>query len=290
MFHFVFILLFSVTSALAQDQKILAIDSLRAIERIIPSSPQLSADEVLICFDIDFTLWMGTHPAANLANMKKYGKDFRKLFEGLSQLTRERIYNLSTRAADQALIEDDAPSIIRHLQQQGYRTIAFTAALCGEVADLKRHELWRYHKLKSFGLDFSQSFPHIHEKILVDIPPYNNNYPVFYKGVLCANGERSHNGKAEALVSFLRTITFQPKVIIMVDDRHETLEKMQIYFRDRHPQIQLMTLHYQRAYRLPSPFIAKQDFLHFWENIKLQALAHEKSESPPSLMQAKGTA
>lgn len=273
MYRSFFIFFLSINMAYGDHSDIRIISSFTELAPILDAIPQKHTNKVLICFDVDFTLWVGTHPAANLSTIKKYSVDFRHLFDGTSQLQRERIYNLATRACEQELVEANAPFIIKRIQNKGFRTIAFTAALCGPIADLRRHELWRFQKLRSLGVDFSQSFPLIPERFLVTIPRYNNNYPVFYRGLLCANGERAHNGKAEALFAFLKTAHFKPHTIVMIDDRIETLEKMMQFFHQISPQTQFIAIHYRGAYERATRDISREDFLKFWFTIKAEALS-----------------
>lgn len=264
-----FMLIFSVRGA---DFQFDNIQSMKEVQKYVDKFLQEHKPEkILVCFDLDFTIWMGKHPATQLANIKRYGNSFRRIMGEKDQLVGVIALNLAGQYGETKLVEDVTPHIIHNIQDTGVKTIALTAALSGRIGNIRRHEVWRAYQLRKFGIDFQSSFPDVREKYFLSLDRYNDNYSVFYEGILCANGEQHHISKGEVLVHFLHDIKYQPHVIICVDDRPQALESVRKALQLHKPNIQFVGLNYRRAYKLNSPAISHESFQQFWEKLVMLA-------------------
>lgn len=129
------------------------------------------------------------------------------------------------------------PEIIRSLQQNNIKTIAFTKMEAGSYGILPSLADWRVAHLKQNQYDFSEAFPDIGA---TDIGFFlSRGY--FKEGVLFSN----KNEKGPVLISFLKHIKWRPKKIIFLDDRkdyHQSVEKAL-----ENSKIEYVGLHYTAA-------------------------------------------
>lgn len=113
------------------------------------------------------------------------------------------------------IIEAQTPRLIAEFQANGTKVIALTALWPVIDKNLNLHiPNWRVKHLKTFGYDFSKSFP---ISCLYGFGAENSQNvlePYFKKGVMFS-GEVP---KAKALLSFLHTISFKPQSVLFVDD------------------------------------------------------------------------
>lgn len=111
------------------------------------------------------------------------------------------------------LIEPKIKDYIAELQRRSVKVIACTAMSPGTWGVIPDAHEWRYQKLVELGIDFSSSFKPEH--IVFDtLEKRDNNYPMFYKGILCA----ARNQKGKVIGVFLDHIGWKPKKIIFFDD------------------------------------------------------------------------
>ncbi len=89
----------------------------------------------------------------------------------------------------------------------------------GSYGVIESMPAWRYTMLESMGIEFS---PHYADHVFNNFPLYRSNYPVLYKGILCANQQN----KGEVLQAFLTYATLKPSHIIAFDDSLTALQSI----------------------------------------------------------------
>lgn len=229
-------------------------------------------EDVLVAFDIDMTLTQPDHPAAYYPTIIKYRKTYKEITEPLSNEQHDLLLMHMVSDVRQKLVEDSTPAVIQALQDQGIRVIAFTASLTGRMGTCNRLEERRYNHLKSLGLNFERAFL-LQEIIFKDLPSYRNNYPVFYKGVLCSNGEKGKTSKGSVLVAFLQALNIKPEVIILVDDKKKHLEDVEVFLNIHNPDVCFIGIEYKGAFSYVPPEMSEQDFRTFWQEIADRTLS-----------------
>jgi len=111
------------------------------------------------------------------------------------------------------LIEPKIKDYIADLFKRSVKVIACTAMSPGTWGVISNAHEWRYQKLQELGIDFSLSFNTEHI-IFDNLKKCNDNYPMFYKGILCA----ARNSKGKVIGAFLDRIGWKPKKVIFFDD------------------------------------------------------------------------
>ena len=85
-------------------------------------------------------------------------------------------------------------------------------------------EALRFEILKRFDFHFDGIFK-TDSMVFDEIPAHNYQHPLFFKGILCANGEQGKGSdKGSVLVAFMKRLQLSPKVVVLVDDRMPNLE------------------------------------------------------------------
>lgn len=224
--------------------------------------------DVLVTWDIDFTLIIPSHPAAQFPSIKKYQHIFDQMMKDLSPLHIELMYNLMgarcSKNHEKSLTEDEIPEIIKELQAQNIKNIALTAAMPGHFGPIEKIESWRFQTLKNFDIDFSESFPH--KSLELDkLPSYFNRRPLFFNGLLYTNGEQSETDKGLVLTHFLKEINYQPKMIVLIDDRYKNITDVQKSAHENN--IEFLGIHYTKGRTLGCRDITKENFKEYWHPI-----------------------
>ncbi|HUX80605.1 MAG TPA: DUF2608 domain-containing protein [Alphaproteobacteria bacterium] len=236
------------------------------------------AKDVLVAFDIDMTLTQPNHPAVYYPAIKKYVDVYKKILGELTPEQKDLAATLTTQIVPQKLVEEETPQIIKALEQQGIKVIALTSSLAGHIKGYKDQVIvLRKDQLNKMNLDFSNSFKDfINVATFSEFRKYAGGYPMFYDGILSANGE-SNISKGEALNTLLDHISkvgkssYHPKVVVMIDDKKKHLEDVEKHLKSLDPSIQFVGIEYEGAYTYAPQDISKEDFQKFWQDLANQA-------------------
>ncbi len=193
------------------------------------------AKDLLVAFDIDMTLTQPDHPATYIPAMYEHINEYKKIILDLDELKKDMCFML-TMFLPQRLVDEKTPQIIAALKEKDLKMIAFTSSCSGKIRNQPRLETFRYDVLKGLGIDFEDSFVDYPDLLFTEHEPYRGHYPSFYRGLLCANGERNFTSKGPVLLSFLRSVKREPKMIIMIDDRKKNLENIETFLKQSYPQ------------------------------------------------------
>ncbi len=227
-----------------------------------------SPEDILVAFDIDMTLIQSTHPATSYPTLQKHGALYKKIFGSLPSEVKDLTLNLPAQFPSK-LVEQETPQIIQDLQAKGVKVMALTAALTGylrEVFGEARIEELRHSALHGLGINFENTFD-FKEVTFKTIPPYRNNHPTFFKGLLFSNGEQGAHNKGTVLVTFLKHANFTPKIVIFVDDRKKNLEQVELALKEHYPDTKFLGIEYLGAFKSPTEEISESDFHAFWHGL-----------------------
>ena len=233
----------------------------KALEAVNPA-------DILVAFDIDMTLIQSTHPATAYPTLKKHGALYKKIFGSLPSEVKDVTLNLPAQFPSK-LVEESTPQIIEALQVQRVKVIALTAALTGylrQVFGEARIEELRHSALDGLGINFENTFD-FKEVTFKIIPPYRDNHPTFFKGILFSNGEQGTHNKGTVLTTFLKHANFTPKVVIFVDDRKKHIESVEQALKEDYPETKFIGIEYLGAFNSPTQDISEPDFHAFWQGL-----------------------
>jgi hypothetical protein len=224
--------------------------------------------DILVAFDIDMTLIQSTHPATAYPTIKKHGSIYKKIFGNLPSAVKDITLNLPAQFPSK-LVEQETPQIIQDLQTKGVKVVALTAALTGylrQVFGEARIEELRHRALHGLGINFENTFD-FKEVTFKTIPPYRNNHPTFFKGLLFSNGEQGAHNKGTVLTTFLKHANFTPKVVIFVDDRKKNLEQVELALKEHYSDTKFLGIEYLGAFKSSTEEISESDFHAFWHGL-----------------------
>lgn len=153
----------------------------------------------------------------------------------------ENYYSIMWDQAPRFLIEPEVAITIQELKQKGSKVYALTSIETGAYGVINDFPKWRYDRLKNLGVEFSQD----HQNIIFDsLPSYRSNYPMFHKGILCAN----QLDKGLVLKSFIECTETLPKKIVFFDDSIAALEQVSRACKEMN--IECSLFHYKGALKI----------------------------------------
>lgn len=225
------------------------------------------AGEILIAFDIDMTLTQPDHPAVYYPTLRKHVDVYKQIMGTLTPEQKD-LAVMQTLFLPQKLVDDATPALINKLQNNGFKTIAFTASTTGDIKNSAGEQVkiaqLRFDTLKKFNIDFSKTFV-INDITFAEIPSHNGNHPVFYNGILLANGEKGAKSKGPALVAFLKRVQLTPKVVVMVDDKRKNLDDIQHYLQQHDSEIEFVGIEYKGAFDYAPKETTRDEFVKYWQ-------------------------
>lgn len=221
------------------------------------------AEATLVVFDADHTLTLPGSAAVYVANIKKYMDPFDKLMGDLAVSQKDLALALANQTGNLRLVDPEAPKVLKALQDKSVPVIAFSTTLTGPLGESKPLEAKLSEKLQNVGLTFGKAIKQ-GDSTFSDIPAYNLHHPVYYSGVLCANGEYRKESRQSTIVAFLKERTSQPKVFVMVDSNKQTLKDVESALKIYSPTIEFVGIEYTAS----APWaIAQTEFVNFWKGI-----------------------
>ena len=251
------------------------IDVINFLKEQIKCSPS----EVICCFDIDQTICTIEHPAVYVQNYTKYQTELDEVLLGYKNSS---FAHLPIQLDYASKIFDD--TFYEAFDKIPYHKIALTAAMTGPFESINRWEIFRYEVLKQLDIVFDDPLFHDSDFILDDLPMYMGYRPVFYKGVLCSNGEYTTTNKGTALCSFLKKNDLRPKYIVQVDDKQFNLNFISDELSKQYPDTHFIGILYKGADNYCPQTISKEDFIKFWtdncERVKNFRSEYTNNQSP----------
>lgn len=212
--------------------------------------------EVIVFFDIDYTLTRPDSPLLTLKNMAAHKDILRDVKRGLSAQHDELLGVATVVSFPQVLIDQDAPDVIRKIQDQGIACYGCTALITGAFDDIPSLEDWRLQELVKLGIVFSQA------------PEQNTTFPsqkgvlgripLFKDGTFFVCGENRGLNKAEVMNEFFKRRVSSPQgklpaVVIMVDDKERNLRYAQNRLQHLRPKIHFIGVKYRGGMREEDP-------------------------------------
>lgn len=225
--------------------------------------------ETLVVFDIDMVLIQPSDPAFQMPTMKKFHPVAKRVMKELSEENLMFFLTLMCTNSPAILVESSTLNILNNLKAKNVPTIALTGNLTGPFEHIPSMEAWKTNCLSELGIDFTQTAPSQNPLVLDDIAPYHGAHPIYFRGVLFANG--LHTSKGDVLVSFLKKTKLCPATVIFIDDRKNNLEDVEKTLQKFNPSIKYQGLHYLGAETTPTPAISEQEFTTRWETLANKA-------------------
>lgn len=132
----------------------------------------------------------------------------------------EEVYSLMLERAPKMLVDDKAPEFFRSLIAEGFPFFAITGMESGCFGLIHHMPAWRCGVLKALGVPLSSE---LCNTTFYDLPAVKDNYPVFYKGLICCN----RIDKGSVIFAFLDFYKLHPDNIVLFDDSIEELASLE---------------------------------------------------------------
>lgn len=241
-------------------------------EYVLQNVKHYNPEDVLCAFDIDLTLIQPDHPACYVPNVRKHLKTYRAIECQYPSLDTSIPFTY-TFLEPQHVVDPEIYTVLEQLKN--IHKIAFTATLSGVFRDIGRLEILRYQQLLEKQLLFQSNF-NGDDFELEACPSYRNTKPTFYKGVLCSNSENGATTKGSVLCAFLKKIQWQPKLVILVDDRSKNLYDVSVALKKDFPTTKFIGIEYLGAHNYCPQTITEEAFKAYWLRCFSKAQACEE--------------
>jgi uncharacterized protein DUF2608 len=131
----------------------------------------------------------------------------------------EWVYSQLWQQAEFTLVEPVVVQLINELKSRGCIVLGLTSMESGAYGAIAHMPEWRFNTLADFGIEFSQQFGNY---TFTNLASYRSNYPVLYKGILCANQQP----KGDVLRAFLDQNGLKPDKIVFFEDSMTNLQSV----------------------------------------------------------------
>ncbi len=232
---YVFLVVTLLTGCAGNEHVVSAIATIDSFEQALPVLAECDAD-TLVTFDVDDTLITSRDALARncyfplgfvLKAVWRYPELLKpKRFEWAASVMYEQ--------AERSVFDSSLLPFMEQLKKRGCKIIGLTSMESGSYGVIPSMPEWRASMLKGFGIVFDAGYANTK---FSHFPQRRGDYPMLYKGILCANQQN----KAAVLGAFLDHFHVKPKYIISFDDDPTALEgiakecaKRGIIFRGYH--------------------------------------------------------
>lgn len=209
----------------ASDSIYASIKKASSINFLLQELPMLD-NQSLVVFDLDDTLIQGiAYAPENIKlSIRSTWYLINKMLEHASSDAQKALVYAKLFKMKPDLVEPDAPSIIRQLQQHGVKVIALTAS-CAGIYDARRHAPcnadMRVAHLKLIDINFCDAFAHVTSLWFLELQN-QQEVPAFVGGVLFSRPSE----KGTVLEAFLQKIKWMPNKIIFIDNLRDMVENV----------------------------------------------------------------
>ena len=176
--------------------------------------------DTLVVFDVDATLII---PCDMIFQPRHYRAYSYLLIDAFKARAGERFDYLWSKTyvhVKRVLNEPMISQIIASLQARNVKVLACTLLCVGPYGIVPLLEELRFKQLEALGIDFRCSFNQ--DIVFKTCPPYNNRYPMCYKGIVLTN----NCTKSQVLGALLDYIQYIPKQVIFFDDVLDNVESV----------------------------------------------------------------
>ncbi len=244
---------------------------------LLQQKHHLTPPEILICFDIDYTLMTSVESCGHYTNIMAYKDEFLSFYDSMTIEEQIVLLNLANTMLTPKLVDKEAPKNIANLLYKGFQAIALTGSITGKLGKITSMENWRYRVLRDLEIDFSSVFPQ-HDYIeFSDMPSFLGSIPVFYKGILMASTFHTaqHSDytatKGSVLVKFLQLIDYMPKLVVFIDDSEKYLDEVGSTLSHFDTTVEYQGIHYTKGLQYGTRIVSKDKFMKFWWGVAKDA-------------------
>ena len=122
---------------------------MEGVESILSESLKNHApDQVLLVFDVNFSITLFDHPAVFQKSLRKHREIYKEIRDKLTKEQKDRFNSFLIHTTPQLLIEAGLPALLQSWQGKGIKTIACTAVLAGGVDEHPPMEEYCFSILK----------------------------------------------------------------------------------------------------------------------------------------------
>ncbi|MES2607666.1 MAG: DUF2608 domain-containing protein [Pseudomonadota bacterium] len=218
--------------------------------------------ETLVVFDVDMVLLNTKELVFQIPNLDLHDKIISSMKSKYSHEEFDYLVHCALVRIEFELLHPIMSEIVKRLQMLNISTMACTALLSGLIDS--KHDMmeWRTKQLAMFGIDFSSTAPDDAAFQTIQFPTYRENVPQYKNGVMITNGEHSLTHKGMVLTSLLSTMPVMPKQIIMIDDKMQNLENIEMSLNEIAYDGNYLAVEFTAAKYVDCPLVSAEEFMH----------------------------
>lgn len=249
---FCFCLFFVCIGVSAICSKMEHTENLSNIEAILEREAQTYAPEdILVVFDMYYTLVYPTSPYIHEQNIDKHKKIFKKIIGKISRRSADIMLSRLMVAQQPKLINDRLPEFLKKYSNVNFIVCSSSLEqnINAYLESLRRNniKISNGYNLKNFRFS--------------EFDEYLSGLPSYRDGVIVTNRKK----KGEILVSFLKRVPRKPKLIIFIDNNTSKLRDLKDSLKDLTGVEKLITVQYTEYKHKSIRKLSQEEFEKYWE-------------------------
>lgn len=214
--------------------EIIKVDNLQQIsDKFTQLYKDYNPADILLIIGVKKVVFKSHLPDVRRINNNVMGSLYKTMFQ-TTKLSRVHYFDtILLTEYDNELLDSRLPDFIKSVIDKGSPVILNDPGLTGNFNDIKNLEMWKAEYFKKFEIDLAKSFPDHEYIIFNNMEPFDNTYPVFYRGILSSNVVSTF----QLITNFLVHTKFTPKVLVVIDSNYIDLNSLEIQINNYDPNI-----------------------------------------------------
>lgn len=252
----------------SEKNEFITIADTESLEKILTRANK----DTLVVFDVDMVLLNTKEIVFQIPNLDLHDSIISLMKSQYSHEEFDYLVHCALVRIEFELLHPLMSEIVKRLQTLNIPTMACTALLSGIIDSKYDMMEWRTNQLALFGIDFSLTAPDDAAFQSIQFPTYRGNVPQYKKGVMITNSEHSLTHKGMVLTSLLSTMPVMPKQIIMIDDKMQNLENIQMSLDEISYEGSYLAVEFTAAKYVDCPIISVEEFTLGLQKLLIDAL------------------
>lgn len=215
-------------------------------------------EDILVVFDFNYTLMYPLIPCLHKINIDTNKSEFKTIVGQLSHEQADKMLTGMMATQNQKLINEELPQFLKKHSKVNF-------LVCSSSLEKNADAYLSLLNKNNMKIINSYNLPNFE---FLDFKEYLSGHPVYKNGVIVTN----RNKKGEILLSFLRRIQRQPKLIIFIDNSVDKLEDVKAAIKSL-KNINLIIVEYSEYKKKAVPKVSKEQFTKYW-NKQVEEFLH----------------
>jgi hypothetical protein len=214
--------------------EIIKVDNLQQIsDKFTQLYKDYNPNDILLVVGVKKVVFKSHLPDIRLIDNEVMGSLYKMMFQTTEFSKVHYFDTVLLTEYDNELLDSRLPDFIKSITDKGSPVILNDAGLTGNFNNIKNLEVWKDEYFKKFGIDLVKSFPDHEYIVFNNMKPFDNTYPVFYRGILSSNIASTF----QLITNFLAYTKYTPKVLVVIDSNYVDLNSVETQINNYDPNM-----------------------------------------------------